>query len=200
MSPKTKEQFAAIRSRSEERIMDAALELFATKGFTSTSISSIASKANISKGLIYNYFESKNDLLRRIVIRAQDIGKDLFNEVIEDYESPYDELKYLVLNVIEHFKTHTEYWRLLTALSFQQEVMTEIADIIEQNSQWSIEKGAEIFQEMGAEDPMKEALFFGATLDGMMMHYLHLKDHYPIDMMADKLIQSIHHIPDLKES
>ena len=200
MSPKTKEQFAAIRSRSEERIMDAALELFATKGFTSTSISSIASKANISKGLIYNYFESKNDLLRRIVIRAQDIGKDLFNEVIEDYESPYDELKYLVLNVIEHFKTHTEYWRLLTALSFQQEVMTEISDIIEQNSQWSIEKGAEIFQEMGAEDPMKEALFFGATLDGMMMHYLHLKDHYPIDMMADKLIQSIHHIPDLKES
>ena len=190
MSPKTKEQFAVIRSRSEKKILDAALELFVSKGFKATSISSIALKANVSKGLLYNYFDSKVDLLRRIVMQARDIGTGLINEALEEYEDPKDELRHLILNVVEHVKTHTHYWFLLTGLSFQPEVMENIQDLIDENSKWSIEKGIEIFEKLGSNEPMIDSLFFGASLDGIMISYLHLKDQYPIDRMAEKLIDT----------
>ena len=51
---KQKERFEEMRQRSEEKILAVALELFATKGYKNTSISDIAKKANISKGLMYN--------------------------------------------------------------------------------------------------------------------------------------------------
>ena len=52
--PRTKEQFEEIRSRTKQKILESALELFAEKGFKGTSISEIAKTANISKGLAYN--------------------------------------------------------------------------------------------------------------------------------------------------
>ena len=198
MSPKTKEQFAEIRSRSEKKILDAALELFGSKGFKATSISSIALKANVSKGLLYNYFDSKTDLLRRIVKDASNIGADLINEVIDEYASPEEELEHLVLKSVSHVKSNTHYWYLMTALSFQSEVMEEIQDIVDQNSKWSIEKGVELFTKMGVDDPLEESLYFGATLDGIVLHYLYLKDQYPIDRIARKLIDSYCNNPNKK--
>jgi TetR/AcrR family transcriptional regulator len=52
--PRRPEQFEAIREKSREKIFSASLELFANKGYDATSIESIAKKAGISKGLIYN--------------------------------------------------------------------------------------------------------------------------------------------------
>ena len=72
MSPRTEQQFEEIRETRKKEIMDAALELFATEGFDVTSISKIAVKAGISKGLIYNYFESKEDLIRSIIFNGMD--------------------------------------------------------------------------------------------------------------------------------
>jgi len=59
-----------MRQVSEQAIKQAALELFAHHGYHSTSISQIAKEANVSKGLVYNYFDSKEELLRHIVLEA----------------------------------------------------------------------------------------------------------------------------------
>ena len=67
MSPRSAKQFDDIRKQKSKLIMETALELFAENGFHATSISQIAKKAGISKGLIYNYFESKNDILEEII-------------------------------------------------------------------------------------------------------------------------------------
>ena len=63
MSPRTSKQVSKIRQEKKELIMEVSLELFAENGFHATSISKIAKKAGISKGLAYNYFESKKDIL-----------------------------------------------------------------------------------------------------------------------------------------
>ncbi len=62
-----KDRFEEIRYERKKQIMNSALHLFATKGFHQTSISSIAKHAQISKGLMYNYFESKDALLCEII-------------------------------------------------------------------------------------------------------------------------------------
>lgn len=190
MSPKTKEQFAAIRTKSEVKILDAALELFATKGFKATSISSIAKKASISKGLMYNYFESKTDLLRKIVARAVETGTEIIEDALRDYNSPIEEIKHIVLNSIKHVKANLAYWKLLAALSYQPDVMNEIHDLMDRNSQWSFQKGIELFTEMKAKNPVESSMLFGAALDGIFVHYMHLGEQYPLDKIGQTLIQT----------
>jgi AcrR family transcriptional regulator len=80
------EQLAAAR---REQILDAAVRVFAQKGFHLTTIKDIGKDASLSEGTIYNYFENKTALLigilERMRIVAQvaaqedkrfDIGKD----------------------------------------------------------------------------------------------------------------------------
>ena len=50
--------------------MDTALEHFANEGYFSTTINHIAKHAGISKGLMYNYFESKEALLKAIIHKS----------------------------------------------------------------------------------------------------------------------------------
>ncbi len=65
--PKTGAQFQVIREKSKSRIMSAALALFSEQGFHATSIQMIAKKAGIATGLLYNYFESKDQLFREVL-------------------------------------------------------------------------------------------------------------------------------------
>ena len=44
-------------------IMEAARELFTTKGYESTTMSEVANKAGVAVGTVYLYFKNKNDLL-----------------------------------------------------------------------------------------------------------------------------------------
>ena len=67
MSPRTEKQNKDIRHRTELLILNAALELFAQEGFAEASMQSIAKKAGVSKGNLYNYFESKQILLEGVL-------------------------------------------------------------------------------------------------------------------------------------
>jgi len=55
-----------IREDKKALIMQVALELFASNGIQ-IPISKIADRAGVSKGLMYNYFESKEALLKLII-------------------------------------------------------------------------------------------------------------------------------------
>ena len=55
-----------VRAQNKEairkRIVNAALSLFQTKGFDVTTTKSIARKAGIAEGTVFNYFKSKEDI------------------------------------------------------------------------------------------------------------------------------------------
>jgi len=83
----------------KEQIMQVALELFASKGFYSTTIPDIATSLKMSVGNMYNYFKSKDILAREIikyisiylgkkirVINEEDIStKEKTRKIIEIY-------------------------------------------------------------------------------------------------------------------
>lgn len=61
------------RRRAEARpdeVLDAALALFVEKGFASTRVEDIATRAGLSKGAVYLYFPSKEAILEGLVRRA----------------------------------------------------------------------------------------------------------------------------------
>ena len=54
----------------QQDIVNAALELFAAKGFRDTTLDEIAQKAEFGKGTLYNYFASKEDIFHAIIDQA----------------------------------------------------------------------------------------------------------------------------------
>lgn len=50
-----------------QEILDAALAAFAEKGFNAARMEDIAARAGVSKGTVYLYFESKQDMFRALV-------------------------------------------------------------------------------------------------------------------------------------
>jgi AcrR family transcriptional regulator len=191
MSPKSKEQFEAIRQKSEATIKEVALELFATKGYNNTSISQIAKAANISKGLMYNYFDSKEDLLHTILIEAVEEGAGSMQEFLQNRYDPLEELIGITRASIGMVKTNFNYWRLMTALAFQENVVSDVKEILDKKQEVIINQVFSIFERLGAANPKLEAYFYGAVLDGMMVHYINMGDNYPLDEMEAFIIEDL---------
>lgn len=55
-------KFEVLPEEKKKRILDAAIEEFAVNGYDKASTNSIVKNANVSKGLLFHYFESKKNL------------------------------------------------------------------------------------------------------------------------------------------
>ena len=69
---------------TKERIMEAALELFAQNGYLGTSMSDIAGRLGITKAALYKHYAGKQEILDRIVERMNEMDY----ERAEKYEMP----------------------------------------------------------------------------------------------------------------
>lgn len=69
--PRTQAQFEKMREATRERIRGAALDLFAEKGLAKTSVQDIARRAEVSAGLLYRHYASKDDVFLEIVEEAR---------------------------------------------------------------------------------------------------------------------------------
>ena len=74
---------------TKDQIIETALELFSQNGFLGTSMSDIASQLKITKGALYKHYESKQQILERIIERMAEL--DL--ERAKKYEMPEAEQK-----------------------------------------------------------------------------------------------------------
>lgn len=68
----------------EQRILDAAANLFVHYGYDKTAVSDIAREAGISKGAIYLHFKSKDDLLETLIIRETEAYGEAWLELINN--------------------------------------------------------------------------------------------------------------------
>ncbi|WP_080844137.1 TetR/AcrR family transcriptional regulator [Cytobacillus gottheilii] len=74
--------FTRRKELKKQNILEAALALFIEYGTEKVSISKIAQKANVSQVTIYNYFESKHNLIQEVIIFYVDQISDHFDEII----------------------------------------------------------------------------------------------------------------------
>lgn len=83
------------RRRKAERpteIVDAALEVFAEKGFAGARLDEIAARAGVSKGALYLYFATKEDLFRAVVGQAIAPNLTLLKAVAASHPGPFSDL------------------------------------------------------------------------------------------------------------
>jgi len=158
MSPRTEQQFEEIREIRKKEIMDTALELFATEGFDVTSISKIASGAGISKGLIYNYFDSKEDLIKTIIFSGLDN--------LMQYVDPNDdgiltkkEMEYFLEEMFNALKNEPHFWRLYFNLFFQPHVLKLVEKRLGVMIHSFMKMLSDYFASIGSDDPETDAIF-----------------------------------------
>src|SRR5690349_17299210 len=58
--------------RTRQAILDAALDLFADKGFFGTSLRDIATAVGVRESALYNYFPSKDALFEELIVSGQE--------------------------------------------------------------------------------------------------------------------------------
>jgi AcrR family transcriptional regulator len=121
------------RRRKEARpqeLLDAALALFVQKGFAATRAEEVAASAGVSKGTLYLYFPSKEDLLKAVIAhnlseriaagaeKAADFtgsSVDLLRTLLCDwweqaYDSPAGAVFKLVITEVRNFPEIAEFY------------------------------------------------------------------------------------------
>ena len=72
-----------------EQILDAAVNVFAKKGFDGANVADIAEAAKVGKGTMYLYFKSKEEVFRAILLERSVLPH--LAEMQVDYEAPLEE-------------------------------------------------------------------------------------------------------------
>lgn len=90
MSPRTKEQNEEIRKRRTREIMQAAVQVYAEKGYAASDIGEIAERAGLARGLVYHYFKSKQVLFRELNDRLMEQIRQTASAHFEREGSAYD--------------------------------------------------------------------------------------------------------------
>ena len=88
------------RGDKRERILSAALELFAERGFHGTAVPLVAEKAGVGAGTIYRYFDGKEALVNAIY---QQEKLALLSEIMKDFPtslSPREQFHHLFDRVV----------------------------------------------------------------------------------------------------
>ncbi len=78
--------FFNLTKEKKERVINAALDEFADKGYTNASITNIVNKAEIAKGSFYQYFEGKDDLYKYILKKAVDKEIKYIEKELESFD------------------------------------------------------------------------------------------------------------------
>jgi len=74
---------AVDREAAPDALMDAAFRVFAERGYRATRLDDVAEAVGVTKGAIYYYFDSKEELLRRAV---QSRHRAIFDEIAQGLE------------------------------------------------------------------------------------------------------------------
>lgn len=83
------------RRRKDARpaeIVSAAYEVFAEKGFAAARLDDIAARAGVSKGALYLYFETKQDIFEAVVRDAVGANLDAIEAMADAYQGPFEDL------------------------------------------------------------------------------------------------------------
>lgn len=86
---------------TQQRVWDAAIELFGREGFAATGIRDIARGAGITVATLYHYMTGKEELLRRIMIDAMDVQLSAARPAETRYSDPRERLEHLVRRHID---------------------------------------------------------------------------------------------------
>jgi TetR/AcrR family transcriptional regulator, fatty acid metabolism regulator protein len=160
---------AAAAADKRRQILDAAIRVFATRGFHACRVSDVADEAGVAYGLVYHYFGSKEEILNTLFSERWQIMLDAIAEIDRRQEIPARDKLYLVASfIIDSYRHEPDLMKVIivevtrAANSFGREHLAKIREAYDMIGQ--IVEGAQregVFkQEISAD--FAALMFYGA--------------------------------------
>jgi AcrR family transcriptional regulator len=178
--PRTAQANEVLRSKSRERILNAAVRLFARRGFGGTTVRAIAEEAGVALGMLYAHFKSKEAVLFALM---QDSVFDVNLTIDEAAQEPSAEgfAKRLLRAAIAALDRHRDAWRLSYALRHQPEVLKVQAKQIGAYAGQIQKRLAAELAGRGVPNAKVEAHVLFAMVDGIAQRYALELAGFPVD-------------------
>ena len=91
-------------AEKRRQILDAAIRVFARQGFHSARVSDIAEEAGVAYGLVYHYFDSKEQMLNELFTERWSLLLDAIREADSELDSPRAKLGAAAGFIIESYR------------------------------------------------------------------------------------------------
>lgn len=124
-------------TEKQKKILEAAIETFAEKGFAATSTSEIAKKAGVAEGTIFRHYKTKKELLMKIVspMMFKLIGPIVINDLYKVLDQEFDDfeefLRAMIDNREQFLKNNIKTIRILIQeIPFQEELREQFIEHI----------------------------------------------------------------------
>jgi TetR/AcrR family transcriptional regulator len=172
------------KAKRREDILQAARDVFFSDGSRRATIDDVAARAEVSKGTVYLYFESKGAILAHLVLE----GLDVLSGLLETAYAPKKDLsaeervRRLARAYLKFSKTYPEYFRLLMAFDhgrFRERVPASLYQEIVERSLTSLHWVEQAFEQgrvsgwFAITDAHRAAGVLWASLNGVLF----LLDH-----------------------
>lgn len=196
------------RERQQKRnlILDSAEKLFFSQGFGGTSMEEIAKEAEYSKGTIYLYFKSKEELIANIHLRGMNLLYRMFREYSKKETNGLAKLERIGRANFEFMGKYHNYYMLMKMFDSMEinyenvgSVMLDISDkgkhIIEYMVSCIVEgqNDGSVNKEL---DPEKTAHVLAGTSAGMFQ-WISKLNYDPAsnnEAFSDELVEEFFHI------
>lgn len=175
MSPRTDVENQRIRDERREKIVEAAVKVFARKGLNGTKIADIAAAAGMSHGLVYHYFASKEAVFTELVDRAM-MGAVMSTQgALEQSGSPWERLCWMTSIMMQGVRYQPEYFQVALQAWTSEAVPAELALRVRQQGEIARAAMLKLIEEAQAAgevvsgDPNQLSSAFYACIQGLAM-------------------------------
>jgi TetR/AcrR family transcriptional regulator len=173
----TSERKQREKAKREEEIVAKAKELFLAKGYENTTVDEIADSLEISKGILYTHFSSKEELFFRVIREGAELMYDRFKAAMDGEEYGIAKFGAIGLAYMQFWNDHPEYVLLLNQPVTrtinpepgpEREMTEEIQNKTLQLNVEAIQRGKEDGSIRGDLDPMMTAFIIGFATRGIL--------------------------------
>lgn len=163
----------------KERLLEAAIALFAEKGYASTSVREITARAGVTKPVLYYYFKNKEGLFRSIMDTAAEIQQSLLKEILETSGTTLARLNHFYRRFYEEVLKNRDFFKMINNLIFGPPQGAPDYDIEQYhrhmaNAVMSIYKDGLALKEVNEADPEAVAMLVLSIMDFCFhFYYVH---------------------------
>ena len=103
------------RLAAEKRrvILDAAVRVFARRGFNGCRVSDIADEAGVAYGLVYHYFRSKDEVLDTLFLERWNVMLEVIRDLDETDLTPRDKLATITGFIVDSYRHDPELMKVI---------------------------------------------------------------------------------------
>lgn len=191
---RTPEQLIKIRERTRTKILDAATRVFTKRGFAAANMLDIAREANISVGLIYRHFRTKEDLFGALVSQAAK-GLDETRELFSQPLPPWQKFQIFTEGIIEDLRQSDDFsnFMVLVGQTFTTEDFIPEATELKRKNAALISTVAQVIKEGQQQNIFRPgnaeamAYYYFATIQGLASTKFAAEDRF-IPPTADVML------------